>query len=347
MSSFIATPPLADAASSSCGKDLSCRDKTYALHLKLVAIAAILVASLIGVVLPLVTRNYRNSNFYFTGRCFAAGVILATGFVHMLPDAFNSLTNSCLPAHPWSKFPFAGFLAMVAAIFTLVADASASAFYINRESKSGGEKPDGQAAGDSMELESSNPAGNPRTARSHIHPHEHHSPKRSMGLESRAQIIRQRVIAQVLELGIVAHSVIIGISMGTSQSPCTIRPLVAALCFHQMFEGMALGGSIAQAGFRNLSAAVMAFFFCVTTPGGIAIGIAISSVYNENSPKALTIEGIFDSLSAGILVYMALVDLIAQDFLSEDLARQPVRQVWAYLALLGGAGAMSLLAVWA
>ncbi|KAJ7560313.1 hypothetical protein O6H91_04G123800 [Diphasiastrum complanatum] len=91
----------------------------------------------------------------------------------------------------------------------------------------------------------------------------------------------------------------------------------------------------------------MAFFFCITTPGGIAIGIAISSVYNENSPKALLIEGIFDSMSAGIRVYMSLVDLIAQDSLSEDLAKQPVRQVWAYLALLCGAGAMSLIAIWA
>ena len=42
------------------------------------------------------------------------------------------------------------------------------------------------------------------------------------------------------------HSVVIGLSMGASQSPCTIKPLVAALCFHQFFEGMGLGGCILQ-----------------------------------------------------------------------------------------------------
>ena len=47
-------------------------------------------------------------------------------------------------------------------------------------------------------------------------------------------------------MGIVVHSVVIGLSMGASQNPCTIRPLVAALCFHQMFEGMGLGGCIFQ-----------------------------------------------------------------------------------------------------
>ena len=51
---------------------------------------------------------------------------------------------------------------------------------------------------------------------------------------------------QVLELGIVVHSVVIGLSLGASDNPCTIRPLIAALCFHQLFEGMGLGGCILQ-----------------------------------------------------------------------------------------------------
>lgn len=51
---------------------------------------------------------------------------------------------------------------------------------------------------------------------------------------------------QVLEMGIVVHSVIIGISLGTSSNLDTIKPLIAALCFHQFFEGIGLGGCIAQ-----------------------------------------------------------------------------------------------------
>lgn len=42
------------------------------------------------------------------------------------------------------------------------------------------------------------------------------------------------------------HSVIIGVSLGASESPKTIKPLVAALTFHQFFEGMGLGGCICQ-----------------------------------------------------------------------------------------------------
>jgi hypothetical protein len=51
---------------------------------------------------------------------------------------------------------------------------------------------------------------------------------------------------QVLELGILVHSVIIGVSLGASVRSSTIRPLVGALSFHQFFEGIGLGGSIVQ-----------------------------------------------------------------------------------------------------
>ncbi|KAL9440354.1 hypothetical protein AB3S75_019087 [Citrus x aurantiifolia] len=130
------------------------------------------------------------------------------------------------------------------------------------------------------------------------------------------------VVSQVLELGIVLHSIIIGISLGVSHSPCTIRPLIAALSFHQFFEGFALGV-------------------------GISIGTAVASVYNPNSPGALIVEGILDSISAGILVYMALVDLIAADFLSKRMSCNFRLQVVSYLMLFLGAGLMSLLAIWA
>lgn len=152
---------------------------------------------------------------------------------------------------------------------------------------------------------------------------------------------------QILELGIVSHSVIIGLSLGVSQSSCTIKPLIAALSFHQFFEGFALGGCISQAQFTNLKSYFMASFFAVTTPAGIGIGTGIASFYNALSPRALIIEGLLDSISAGILIYMALVDLIAADFLGGKIGSSFRLQVTAYVALFVGALSMSSLAIWA
>ncbi|KAL2652886.1 hypothetical protein R1flu_021014 [Riccia fluitans] len=156
-----------------------------------------------------------------------------------------------------------------------------------------------------------------------------------------------RAREDVLELGIVAHSVIIGVSLGVSNSPCTIRPLFGALCFHQFFEGFALGGCISQAGFKNTSVIVMACCFAFTTLFGIGLGIGIASSYKENSEAALIVEGGFDSISAGILIYMSLVDLVAADFLSKRMKCDRKLQICSYLSLFSGAAAMSALAIWA
>ena len=51
----------------------------------------------------------------------------------------------------------------------------------------------------------------------------------------------------------------------------------------------------------------LAAFFAMTTPVGVAVGIGIRSTYNANSPAALATAGVFDSISTGILIYMALV----------------------------------------
>ncbi|KAL6347168.1 hypothetical protein AAG906_012749 [Vitis piasezkii] len=187
----------------------------------------------------------------------------------------------------------------------------------------------------------------------HVHVHTHATHGHAHGSASSAEemgsaeLIRHRVISQVLELGIVVHSVIIGISLGASESPKTIKPLVAALTFHQFFEGMGLGGCIVQAKFKLRAAAIMALFFSLTTPVGIAIGIGISNVYDENSSTALIVEGIFNAASAGILIYMALVDLLAADFMNPRMQGNGRLQVGANISLLVGAGCMSLLAKWA
>lgn len=91
----------------------------------------------------------------------------------------------------------------------------------------------------------------------------------------------------------------------------------------------------------------MALFFSLTTPVGIAIGIGISNVYNENSPNALIVQGILNAASSGILIYMALVDLLSADFMSPKMQSNGRLQLGANASLLLGAGCMSLLAKWA
>ena len=91
----------------------------------------------------------------------------------------------------------------------------------------------------------------------------------------------------------------------------------------------------------------MAFFFSVTTPFGIALGIALSKTYKENSPTALITVGLLNASSAGLLIYMALVDLLSSDFMGPKLQASIKLQIKSYAAVLLGAGGMSLMAKWA
>lgn len=144
------------------------------------------------------------------------------------------------------------------------------------------------------------------------------------------------------------HSVVIGLSLGASNNTCSIKGLIAALCFHQMFEGMWLGGCILQAELKLANKAAMVFFFSVTTPFGILLGIAIGSTYKENSPRALITEGLLNASSAGLLIYMALVDLLAADFMGVKLQGSVKLMCKSFAAAAAlGAGGMAIMAIWA
>jgi solute carrier family 39 (zinc transporter), member 1/2/3 len=158
---------------------------------------------------------------------------------------------------------------------------------------------------------------------------------------------RHAAVAQVLEVGIALHSVLIGISLGVGRTACEVRPLLAAITFHQTFEGLALGGCLIEAEYSARAHAALGLFYALSTPLGIGIGLALSSSYSPNAPSALAVSGVFDSVSAGILIYMALVDLIAADFASKRFRADGRLQVAGFAALAVGAGLMCLLALWA
>nr|GEV74451.1 probable zinc transporter 10 [Tanacetum cinerariifolium] len=281
-------------------------------------------------------HRHRNYSHHKHHRAFASGIILATGFMHVLPDSFDMLRSSCLADNPWHKFPFTGFVAMLSAIFTLMVDSMATSMYTKKNNAVSAEGGDEAVTGGDQEIAVTSGGG------MHFHGH-HHGQKGAIG----QQLLRYRVVAMVLELGIVVHSIVIGLGVGASNDVCTIKPLIAALCFHQMFEGMGLGGCILQAEYKTIKKTIMVFFFSTTTPFGIALGIALSKVYKENSPTSLITVGLLNASSAGLLIYMALVDLLAADFMGAKLQGSIKLQLKSYAAVLLGAGGMSLMAKWA
>uniref|UniRef100_I1PSS0 Uncharacterized protein n=1 Tax=Oryza glaberrima TaxID=4538 RepID=I1PSS0_ORYGL len=109
-----------------------CRDGAAAARLKTGSLLAILVASAVGICLPVaLTGAFRGKAGYARGlllvKCYAAGVILSTSLVHVLPDAHAALADCAVATRrPWRDFPFAGLFSLVGALLALLVDLSAS-----------------------------------------------------------------------------------------------------------------------------------------------------------------------------------------------------------------------------
>lgn len=112
--------------------DSDTRDSALALQLKVIGVGVIFTAGVLGVSLPFIGRVFRflntDGNIFFLSRAFAAGVILATGFVHILPEGVEALRNPCLPGW-WLSFPFGEFVAMLSALTTLLVDNMCTEYY--------------------------------------------------------------------------------------------------------------------------------------------------------------------------------------------------------------------------
>jgi len=161
--------------------------------------------------------------------------------------------------------------------------------------------------------------------------------------------MRHTVMAYMFELGCIFHSVIIGIALGvqTGDRQEVIAALVT-LSFHQLLEGVALSSFVIDAGVTMIKGVTMVVVYALTCPVGIAIGIGISESYDANSVTALTVQGVFNGISGGMLLYIALVQIIAVDFGHSSLIARmprPLMRAACYLSLIVGAAAMAVIAL--
>jgi zinc transporter 1/2/3 len=145
-------------------------------------------------------------------------------------------------------------------------------------------------------------------------------------------------------------SVIIGLNLGTAGDE--FSTLYPVLVFHQSFEGLGLGARLSAIPFPRRwrwLPYVLCTGYGLTTPIAIAIGLGLRTTYNGNSFTASIVSGVFDSLSAGILIYTGLVELLARDFLFNPELRTTRNRELAFMigSTLLGAAIMALLGKWA
>ncbi|KAG4031124.1 hypothetical protein MFRU_010g02490 [Monilinia fructicola] len=154
----------------------------------------------------------------------------------------------------------------------------------------------------------------------------------------------------ILEFGVIFHSIFIGLTLAVTGDDFVILYIV--LVFHQTFEGLGLGARLATAHWpkkKSWMPWVLGSAYGFTTPIAIAIGLGVRTTFTPGSQNTMIVNGVFDSISAGILIYTGLVELMAHEFMfNQEMRKSSMKMLlFAFGCMCAGAGLMALLGKWA
>ncbi|KAK0529867.1 hypothetical protein OC834_000295 [Tilletia horrida] len=347
------------------------------IGLRIGAIFILWVTSSATTLFPIITRRIPRcavpAPLFDFCKYFGSGVIIATAFIHLLAPGAEELSSPCL-SESFTSYDFAFAFAMISMFFTFLVELIA--FRIG-SAKAQALAYDPHTGGHHHANEHNGPVV--RTISGHEHPapegkvqqpsepaiEESASSQNEAGAleKSSAKLEEGDVVpydataaakaqeilgVAILEFGVIFHSVIIGITLGTTGEFTT---LFIVIIFHQMFEGLGLGTRLAYLPLHPKSPLpfIGGIAYGLVTPIGLAIGLGVRSTYNENSATANYVTGTFDSVSAGILLYTGLVELLAHEFIfSRKMKEAPIGKVLLAVGeMFLGAALMALLGKWA
>lgn len=276
----------------------------YNLPLHVGALFIILFVSFTGCAFPILASKVPGlripARFFFVVRHFGTGVLIATAFVHLLPTAFTSLNNPCLPKFWTTDYQAMPGAIALAAVFlvTLIEmvfhparrmapeDSAATAhggcmanvMFVSEEF--GAQQPirdmgpiNGRQSSVGQELSqlsrnlsatveaSRDQTKNAAASKNEAAASSDQDSFRPPTLSAQQQERRDRLQCILLELGILFHSVFIGMALSVSvgnefivlliaitfhrTSTLTCRDLSFADATSETFEGLALGSRIA------------------------------------------------------------------------------------------------------
>ena len=146
------------------------------------------------------------------------------------------------------------------------------------------------------------------------------------------------MVPYVLALVLSVHSFIAGMALGAESQVATSAALFIAVIAHKGVAAFALGVSLHRGAVRRSRSIGIVTLFSVMTPLGILGGTILGALLSDDAEQWF--EGTFDALAAGTFLYVAVVDIINQEFSVR-------RDVWQkFTMVLVGLAIMALLAVW-
>lgn len=166
--------------------------------------------------------------------------------------------------------------------------------------------------------------------------------------------VRRIISAVCMEFGVTLHSVFVGMDVGLT-TDSALKPLLIALVFHQLFEGMSLGSRLVDAKFKFSLEVALAVIFSFSAPVGMTAS-TIAVAVRKDAMKGggfVMLMGTLSSFCGGILLYLAF-NLLFVDFgtemkmhCGEGKKHRRVKKIVMFSALWFGMLIMALIGKWA
>ncbi|KAL3508384.1 hypothetical protein ACH5RR_027785 [Cinchona calisaya] len=325
----------ADTGSDPSGDKPNLRAKSLIL-VKIWCLILVFVGTFAGGISPYFLKW--NEEFLVLGTQFAGGVFLGTSLMHFLSDSnetFEDLTKK--------EYPFAFMLASAGYLLTMLADCFI--FYIYGKQRNEGSSSAG-AAGHLQHHQGVAQNGKGTSNGGASQPEilvndnsDHHF--------SKAPLVSAASLGDsvLLIVALCFHSVFEGIAIGVAETKADAWKALWTVCLHKIFAAIAMGIALLRMipDRPLLSCAAYAFAFAISSPVGVAIGIIIDAT--TQGAVADWIYAISMGLACGVFIYVSINHLLSKGYnpkksLSVDMPH------YKFLAVLLGVGVIAVVMIW-
>jgi len=320
------------------------------------------VFSIIGVSFPFLAARCRSIDItssccFDLLQCFAVGLLCGATILHIYDDALRDLSAL-------TEFPVPG-CAMLVGCFMMLALNRVITFVASRQNSLLSQSPSIDQGMGNLQIEGASPPqpGQRTPGSGHRTPlathsramseassgrfHGHAHQRLGRQVSAAAQSAGGHLIkALLLEFAIAVHFVLIGMGMGVVGEE-SLMSLGVAICFHQLFEGIAIGNHGLHSGMVGHQRTFMIVLFSISCPLGGVLGIAIASHLDTSSDQARWTLGALNAIAAGTLLEIGCVDLLPELFSHKPGTGEQISlnlESGRLMALALGALVMALLA---
>ncbi|KAF4716748.1 hypothetical protein FOZ62_002580 [Perkinsus olseni] len=288
------------------------------------AIAINVIICFIGIIL---SRWISRTKMYEISCALVAGVLLATGLVHLLSDSAESLADL---TESMNGYPFPYMLCGIMFIVLLIIEQSVDAYQVKRKDQSPKLVKNDTNINSDIEGPSSSQLSSSSSqltsadddAKDDMHSHD---------------VNMSEASAIFIFLALSVHSIFEGLSLGASDNASQIASTLIAIAVHKGLAAYALGASFIEAKVSKWRMLIFSVIFAFMTPAGIAIGWGLESAESDTE----VLSGVCSALAAGTFLYVGALEFVPMSF-------KPGSSyiIWKFIAVLVGYGAMSALAIW-